>query len=230
LSRPLVTVALVAVAVLALAPLAVMLTRISGADLAELFSARTASLLGRTILLGGSTTHGFGVANDQTIDTHMREILAERFPGIRSEVVNLALGGYDSYQVFERMRSDGVGLAPDVVIVNSGINDVRNAQFSDLRIPDPRTLIWEGNMQRMREEAERGGPTLWARVLHHSYAARLPGLYLENLTRKETIATARRIGPIEVDHGETGCKTPDAASYINKTVDYRKKKAAKKKR
>ena len=31
------------------------------------------------------------------------------------------------------------------------------------------------------------------------------------------IAAAARIGKVEVDHGETNCKTPDAASYIAKT-------------
>ena len=31
---------------------------------------------------------------------------------------------------------------------------------------------------------------------------------------KKAIAAARRIGPIEVDHGETGCKTPDPIPYI----------------
>ena len=33
---------------------------------------------------------------------------------------------------------------------------------------------------------------------------------------KEAIAAARRIGKVEVDHGETGCKTPDAEAYILK--------------
>ncbi|MEM9354114.1 MAG: DNA alkylation repair protein [Planctomycetota bacterium] len=32
------------------------------------------------------------------------------------------------------------------------------------------------------------------------------------------VETAGRIGPLEVDHGETGCKTPDAAAYIEKTL------------
>jgi len=38
------------------------------------------------------------------------------------------------------------------------------------------------------------------------------------------VAAAKRIGPVEVDHGETGCKTPDAAGYIAKVVAYRSKK------
>ena len=34
--------------------------------------------------------------------------------------------------------------------------------------------------------------------------------------RKNAVGAARRIGRVEVDHGETNCKTPDAASYIEK--------------
>lgn len=45
------------------------------------------------------------------------------------------------------------------------------------------------------------------------------------LAAKATAAAAR-IGRVEVDHGETGCKTPDAASYIRKTREHRTKKAA----
>jgi 3-methyladenine DNA glycosylase AlkD len=34
--------------------------------------------------------------------------------------------------------------------------------------------------------------------------------------REQATAAARRIGPVQVDHGRTGCKTPDAVSYIDK--------------
>jgi len=34
--------------------------------------------------------------------------------------------------------------------------------------------------------------------------------------RKKAIEAARRIGKVEVDHGETSCKTPDAAAYMEK--------------
>jgi len=36
------------------------------------------------------------------------------------------------------------------------------------------------------------------------------------------IAAANRIGKVKVDHGETGCKTPDAAAYIQKTRKHRR--------
>ncbi len=48
------------------------------------------------------------------------------------------------------------------------------------------------------------------------------GVRNPNLERK-AIAVARRIGRVEVDHGETGCKTPDAVPYIKKTIAHRKK-------
>ena len=42
-----------------------------------------------------------------------------------------------------------------------------------------------------------------------------------------TTDAAKRVGKVEVDHGETGCKTPDAASYIPKARAHQRKKEAK---
>ena len=50
---------------------------------------------------------------------------------------------------------------------------------------------------------------------------------LGQVGREPLGAAARRIGTVEVDHGETGCKTPDAEPYIKKTLAHRKKKAKK---
>jgi 3-methyladenine DNA glycosylase AlkD len=33
---------------------------------------------------------------------------------------------------------------------------------------------------------------------------------------KKAVVTAKKIGKVDVDHGETGCKTPDAIAYIKK--------------
>lgn len=40
-------------------------------------------------------------------------------------------------------------------------------------------------------------------------------------------AAARRIGPVHVDHGETGCKTPDAVPYLAKVWARKQAKALK---
>jgi len=36
--------------------------------------------------------------------------------------------------------------------------------------------------------------------------------------KKEALAAAARIGKVQVDHGKTSCKTPDAAAYIRKAT------------
>ncbi len=43
--------------------------------------------------------------------------------------------------------------------------------------------------------------------------------------REKALAAAGRIGKVEVDHGDTDCKTPDAAGYIKKMVERRAAKA-----
>lgn len=42
--------------------------------------------------------------------------------------------------------------------------------------------------------------------------------------RKRAEAVAAQIGEVAVDHGETGCKTPDARAYIAKTLAHRARK------
>ena len=43
------------------------------------------------------------------------------------------------------------------------------------------------------------------------------GLYNDSL-RPAALAAAGRIGTVHVDHGETGCQTPDAAAYIQRAA------------
>lgn len=52
------------------------------------------------------------------------------------------------------------------------------------------------------------------------------GLVNKTLEEK-ALAIAAKIGKVDVDHGETSCKTPDAIEYIKKTVAYREQKASK---
>lgn len=43
--------------------------------------------------------------------------------------------------------------------------------------------------------------------------------------RRKAVQAAKKIGPVDVDHGETGCKTPDAVPYIEKMWQHKKKSA-----
>lgn len=149
----------------------------------------------RIVLLGESTTFGYEVNDDETIDEHMRRLLKTRFPPGCFEVVNLALGGYDSYQIYERMRVDGGKLSPDLVVINSGINDVRNALYTRLSAPpDPRTLIWESVMSTMRQEAAEAR-RLSTLIQHYSYLARVPGYALEVWGQRQSLTEIRVVEP-----------------------------------
>jgi lysophospholipase L1-like esterase len=145
----------------------------------------------RIVLLGESTTHGWSVGDGATIDGYMRRLLANRTPGVRFEVVNLAFDGYDAYQIYERLKSDGLRLQPDVLIANTGINDVRNAKFANLTDKDPRTLIWEAELVRLRDEAAHG-TRLSSRIKHWFYLARLPSLLRDFGARRAMPRTGPR--------------------------------------
>ena len=41
---------------------------------------------------------------------------------------------------------------------------------------------------------------------------------------EKALSAAKKIGKVEVDHGETSCKTPDAADYIRRTVERKKQR------
>ena len=56
----------------------------------------------------------------------------------------------------------------------------------------------------------------WARYAMNGALISI-GVYKPAL-RKKAIEAARRIGKVEVDHGETTCKTPDAVPYIEKAA------------
>jgi len=62
------------------------------------------------------------------------------------------------------------------------------------------------------------------RVKHSMNSAMISiGVRNEKL-QKKALAAAAHIGKVEVDHGDTDCKTPDAAAYIRKTAAHAAKK------
>jgi len=167
----------------------------------------------RIILLGGSTTHGWQVNDDETIDAYMRELFAVEYPTLAIEVVNLAFDGYDAYQLYERLRSDGLRLDPDVVAVNSGINDVRNAHYPDLADPDPRTILYLGLLSVQRDIARRGHPTLWLWLKHFSYSARLPALIRASIEERRAPAGRRALA-----ERRTVAPNPEAADRFEQNL------------
>jgi 3-methyladenine DNA glycosylase AlkD len=78
--------------------------------------------------------------------------------------------------------------------------------------------IAQGYFEKQLETIEKRIRKAPNRV-RHSMNAALIAIGIRNpRLRKLAEAAAVRIGKVEVDHGETGCVTPDAVAYIAKTL------------
>ena len=65
------------------------------------------------------------------------------------------------------------------------------------------------------------------RVRHEMNGALIVIALRDANLRHEVLAAAARIGPVKVDHGQTGCKTPEVAPYVERTLAHRTAKAAR---
>jgi hypothetical protein len=84
------------------------------------------------------------------------------------------------------------------------------------RLKDDASSIDDADAEKVLAKIEKeihGSPN-WARYAMNGALISI-GVFKPTL-RKKAIAAAKRIGKVEVDHGETHCKTPDAAPYIEK--------------
>jgi 3-methyladenine DNA glycosylase AlkD len=81
----------------------------------------------------------------------------------------------------------------------------------DSRFPDE-------SLETYLEVIERDIHKAKNRVKHSMNSALISIGVRDEKLQKEALAAAARIGKVEVDHGDTDCKTPAAAQYILKTV------------
>ena len=65
------------------------------------------------------------------------------------------------------------------------------------------------------------------RVRHEMNGAMIVMALRDAGLRRSVLAAAERLGPVKVDHGQTGCKTPEVAPYVERTLAHRAAKAAR---
>ncbi|MYB03544.1 MAG: DNA alkylation repair protein [Acidimicrobiaceae bacterium] len=63
------------------------------------------------------------------------------------------------------------------------------------------------------------------RVRHEMNGALIVLALRDGNLRRSVLAAAGRIGPVKVDHGQTGCKTPEVAPYVERTLAHRARQA-----
>jgi hypothetical protein len=112
---------------------------------------------------------------------------------------------------FAREKADAWVKSPDEFVAETGYHvlsllAVRDEELDDKYFEDHLKTI-ESSIQKAKNRARYG----------MNQAVISIGVRNPNLT-KLALAAAKRIGKVEVDHGDTACKTPDAASYIERTL------------
>ena len=65
------------------------------------------------------------------------------------------------------------------------------------------------------------------RVRHEMNGALIAIALRDGSLRRSVLAAVENIGPVHVDHGLTGCKTPDVAPYVERTLAHRATMAAR---
>lgn len=97
----------------------------------------------------------------------------------------------------------------DEVLRRTGWGLLAQMAMRDEETPDS----WFGERLAAIEKSIHAAPNYEREAMNQaliSIGGRSPAL------RKAALAAARRIGKVEVDHGDTSCKTPDAAASIEK--------------
>ena len=121
----------------------------------------------RIVCLGGSTTYGVTVRDDD--DTYPErledELSLDPVPGWpKVEVFNMGVGGYSSAEIFILLHFYALPLDPDVVLIQCAINDVAPRFYNDFRCDYShfRTPWNELNVTVLSRLAYRSYFVLWA--------------------------------------------------------------------
>ena len=130
-----------------------------------------------------------------------------------SSVVSRSGKALKKFEAWKNRRGEFVSAAAWNVLASQAMHD---DTLTDRWCADQLDLI-------AREIHDRPNRT------RHSMNQALISLGVRNpRLEKKARAAAKKIGKVEVDHGQTSCQTPDAADYMTRTLAHRKKKAARK--
>jgi hypothetical protein len=155
-------------------------------------------------ITGGSTMYGVGARNQaETVPSLIESIIFEKL-GVKAEVYNLAVRGYQSFQELVRYRQFLLHNSADIVISVSGFNDA----YIGLKNPDIRySLLPKSVYERgvdIVQRAEKGEPI----ILNINGYFRSISHFLDLLYRVSIRAT-RLVGRVDL----LGHKVPNNPDY-----------------
>jgi len=151
-------------------------------------------------------------ADSATLDRWVQEL--------DNYVVTDALSGYVSASPLAREKAEQWIKSDNEWIATAGWNILGSLTASDSSLPDAYFEPYLAQIERELHDSQN-------RVRYAMNNVVIAIGVRSDALEPKAIAAAERIGTVDVDHGQTNCKTPDAIPYIHKTKAYRAKKAAK---
>lgn len=126
-------------------------------------------------------------------------------------VITDALAGLVAKTRYANAKADKWGKSRNDHIGQLGWNLVTHLSMQDAECPDEyladKIGLIEGQIHRRKNRTR------------HAMNMALCGIGIGRASlRRRALAAAERIGKVVVDHGQTSCKTPDAADYIKRAA------------
>jgi lysophospholipase L1-like esterase len=85
----------------------------------------------RILFIGDSVTFGYGLAEDQTLSARCGEQLRTALPHNTLRCTNAGVSGYTTWQELDYLKSDGLALQPDLIVLQFSFNDVLDVLLVD---------------------------------------------------------------------------------------------------
>ncbi len=159
------------------------------------------------------------IADPQEMDPETAEIWSQELDNyIQCDEFSSLIGRTS----FVQEKMEAWTLSDDEWVGRAGWHLLANIAQHDKSLPDEYFVAY---LERIEKEIHTRKNKTRDGMNNALIAIGIRNPYLTERARQ----AAEKIGVVEVDHGQTSCKTPDAASYIEKTLAYREKKARKKK-
>jgi 3-methyladenine DNA glycosylase AlkD len=148
--------------------------------------------------------------DDQTLEAWGRDLDNYVIADVFSGLVSQSLLARQKMEMWTEAESEWVGQA--------GWNLLAHLAMKDETLADgyfrPYLAIIERDIHRRKNR------------VRYSMNSALIAIGIRNeILQAEAIAVAQKIGQVEVDHGETNCKTPEAIEYIKRTVARKKRQS-----
>jgi lysophospholipase L1-like esterase len=169
----------------------------------------------RVVLVGDSVTFGWGVADDETFGARLEKLLHDQWSGAEIDVVNLAVGGYDTRQEVTLLERNLERLEPDLVLVGFYSNDVPEGLQDDNTWRDGGTRVLAKNPEPGQIMHLNPAPHSWWELqLRRSRAAYMAGRLVHRVSSRGEWGTSGFSMELDVLEGRDSAELTRAWSGV----------------